>query len=312
MNSKSEAELEKFLERKIIEFLDLKKSMKNTNNEMQDFEELIKQNKITEASKILEDAIEKFNRLNPNDVYREINFNKIIEMVRIVSKLTKNNEKNRLTEDVYMLIKSKQLEQDPTLNITVFDERKEQERKEQEIIQEKQRQMAGEIENQMMEINKKLFVSIRKKDLKNAIMQYRELKKKFEEYPPMLVESKAELYNDLLAFYMRIKNLKEEIKNLPKNTKHEIEKPVIKENHLKLEEIQEIVNQIQKDTKEEKFTEAKTKILELKHKISLIPENYINIKKKLEYIATSLIKKIEFAKRMQNQINTKKRLTIET
>jgi hypothetical protein len=42
----------------------------------------------------------------------------------------------------------------------------------------------------MMEINKKLFVSIRKKDLKNAIIQYRELKKKFEEYPSMLVEKK--------------------------------------------------------------------------------------------------------------------------
>jgi hypothetical protein len=45
--------------------------MKNTNNEIKDLEEAIKQNKLLEASKILEEAIEKFNKLQIQKMYTE-------------------------------------------------------------------------------------------------------------------------------------------------------------------------------------------------------------------------------------------------
>jgi hypothetical protein len=300
MNSKKEAELQKFFEKDIVEFLDRKKALKGTNDLLIEFKKEINERNHSRAAEILEDAVEKFNQTNSTDVYREIYFNEIIDMVRFANQNINKENKNRLTENIEMLQKSKQLEQDPSLNIKVFEDRREQEREKEFNREEKIRDRANIIENEMIEINKKLFVSIRKKDLQNAISIYKELKAKFEQYPSSLIEEKTELYNDLIAFFMRIKTLKEELKaeNIPGVQEAIIQKPKPPERILKIEEIKEIVEEVKKNIKETEFNEAKTKIIHLKHTISLIPEKYINIKKKLDDIANALMQKTEFAKNM--------------
>lgn len=298
MIDKNDAELEKFFKKDIIEFLDQQLVVKGAQTEIKQLEEAIQANDYKEAARIIEAAVEKFNRTDPKDVYREINYNKIIDLVRIAQTYTKNFEaKNRLTEDIELLNNSRDLEKSFSENIQVFEERQREEWKEQEKIEQKEADRAQEIENELVEINKQLFVSLRKRDVKEAIAQYQEYKKRFQEYPSRFKEEKKELYNDLIAFYMRIKQLNEELYH----TKLDLEKIIPKEERrkvLKIEEIKRVVLEVKIDINEKKFKEAKAKIINLKHKISLIPEKYKNIKDKLEDIANILMKKLEFEKKL--------------
>ncbi len=298
MSTRSDAELERFFKKDIIEYLDKQLVLRGAQTEIKKLDDLIAKNDFVGASKIIEDAVDDFNSTDNKDVYKEIKYNKIIELVRIAHSYTKElKQKNRLTEDIDLLESSGQLEQNFSENITVFDKRKEKEKQEKEKQEKLLREKAQQIENEMIEINKKLFVSLRKKDVKEAINNYKEYKKKFAEYPSIFSEEKKELYNDLIAFYMRIKKLKEEVydtniniqKIKPKRERHKV---------LKIEEIKKIVEEIKEDTEQKKYKDAKTKIIMLKHKISLIPEKYKNIKNKLEDIAKILVKRLEFHKKL--------------
>ncbi|MFP4567383.1 MAG: hypothetical protein ACLFN8_00410 [Candidatus Woesearchaeota archaeon] len=297
---KKEAELERFFEKDIVEFLDKQTKINTSKDELKKIEDAILSKNFTLASTIIEDAVKKFNKTNTNDVYREINFTKIRDLVQTAENLTKNiTHKNRLSEDIKLLKESGQLTQDHTQNITVLDERDRNEALAESEIEREQMLKAKNIENKIAEINKQLFVSIRKKDLKGAIGQYREIKNKFKEYPSMFSDEKKEIYSDLMAFYMRINKLKEELKNT-KTEGLNLQKPQLTERNMTINDVKNIINEIKKDITSENFKEAKTKIINFKHKISLIPETYINIKRHLENTTNILLKKTEFYKKNQN------------
>ncbi len=300
MIAKKEEELELFFEKDIIEFLD-QKNTKGAKDITKELEDAIISKNFEDASKLIEYAIEKFNKTDTKDVYREINFNKVRELIAKAQELTKNiKHKNRLTENINLLKNSSQLTQDPSKNITALEER---DRKEEQILEELEQedvQKAKDIENKLANLNKQLFVSIRKKDLKKAITQYRDIKTLFEEYPSKFQNEKTELYNDIIAFFMRIKKLKDEIKQTSDTKLKDLTKPQLSEKYIKIEEIKEIVTEIKQDIKQQNFKDAKTKILNFKHKISLIPQSYSNVKIRLENIASSLMQKLEFYKKTNN------------
>lgn len=300
----NETELERFFERDIIEFLDQKKQQNEETPEKK-LEKLTLAKSYKEAKKIIEETIKQFNATPQNSPYREIYFNRIIDLVKIAHDQTKNTDTNELTELINILINSKQLKQDYSQNISILEEIKERQIKKQEELLQKDREIAKQIENEMMQITKQLSVQIRKRDLKNAMKQYQELKKQFEKYPNTLEEEKTEIYNEMIAFYMRITKLKEElIKKQPKKQEQQEQQEKIQTHKLKIEQIKEILLEIQQLQKKGNFKEAKNKTIDFKHKISLIPENYINIKSKLEQIANTIIQKIELNKQIhQEQIN---------
>ena len=354
MRVKKEAELEKFFERDIIEFLDKKAQEKGALDEVQELEKALQYEDYKKATKVIERAVKRFNKTEAKEIYKEIHLNKVIELVNKAKDLTINlNEENELTRVLKLLKESRQLEQETTKNIDVFEEIRRQEREKEEEEERKNVERAKQLENEMFELNKKLFISIRKKDIKNAILQYRELKSKFQMYPSIFKDEKTEIYNDLIAFYMRIKKLKTELEQKQENTsgtgfeinrnddleeKSDLPSPSFKEEetpdevplpspmqeemqeddvpepkkpenvverekHLKIEEVREIVEGIKRDIEQEKFKEGKAKIINFKHKISLIPKDHEKTKSGLEKMANSLAQKLEFAKKVSNEIN---------
>lgn len=297
----NETELERFFERDIIEFLDQRKEQNQETPEKK-LERLIINKNYEEAIKIIQETIKSFNSTPLNNPYREIYFNKTINLVRLAHNQTQNSPPNELTELINVLINSGQLKQDHSQNITILEEIQERRIKQKEQLLQRDREKAKQIENQMIQITKELSVQMRKRDVPNAMRKYQELKKQFEQYPNTLEEEKTEIYNEMIAFYMRITKLKEELITQQKQPKTQEPTKKIQTNKLKIQQIKEIILEIQELQKQEKFKEAKNKTLEFKHKISLIPENYINIKSKLEQIANTIIQKIEFNKQLHQEI----------
>jgi len=290
-----ETELEKFFERDIADFLDQKKIEFTENTDTKKLERALEDNDVTEARRIIQNAITKFNETEKENREKEIRFKKIQELIKIAQVYTDNTfVKNKLTQDLEILEKSGQIEQKNIEKITIFDEIEATQSKDVQLQKEKEIEEAGKIEQDVQNLTKLLFVAIRKKDLKQAIEIYRDLKFNFEKYPSRLSDKKKEIYNDIIFFYKTIQKIKEEqIINIS----------IDKENgeKLYLDPIKRIIEDIKKELKNENYKEAKAKIINLKHMISLIPENYINIKSRLENVAGLLMQKVEFQKRIQKE-----------
>lgn len=296
-DEKERAELTRFFEKDIIEFLDEKLAQKGAQTMINEIYELVKKQDFDGAAKLLEKAVEEFNKTDSQSAYREIYFNKILDILRAAKKVTKEiKRKNKLTDNITLLENSGQLKQEHTQKITVFMERDKQLEQEEREKLDKELEKAQKIQDKMAKINKELFVSIRKKDLKTAILQYKELKKNFQEYPNIFKEQKKELYNDLIAFFMRIQKLKESIITQNEKGSNDEKFDLPKEQYLTLEQVKIPINEIKNHINQKEYKQAKNKTIQLKHKISLIPNEYSNVKTKLELIANKLLQKIEFAK----------------
>lgn len=298
---KRAAELERFFEKDVIDFLDKKLALRGAQSEINDLETAIKKKDYEEASRIIQEAIEKFNRTDVKDVYREVNFNKVLELIRIAHAYTDTlTERNKLIIDLELLEKSGELNKDSSKNINVFEERKIKElRKKEERLRE-DRDKARRIENESIEINKKLFESIRTKDVNAAILNYKKLKNKFSQYPNSLKQEKTEFFNDLIAYYMRIKKIKSEL--LEQQDKNNYGAANInKEDRDKARDINDQIAQINREIfvslRKEDLKNAILNYKKLKDFFENYPDSFLLEKKDLHNDVLSFYNKIDKLKK---------------
>lgn len=156
------------------------------------------------------------------------------------------------------------------------------------------------------EVEKIIFINIRKKNLKEAMLDYKQLKKYFEEYPAKYKSEKQEIYSNLLSYYLQIQKLKKELQQeQDKGYSQEGAAPESKQKKLRLEEIKQAIFEIKRDVKNQRFDSAVNRVLELKHQASQIPDDYKSLRGILETKTDLMLQRISFIRRMREH-NEKK------
>jgi len=298
-------ELSKFFERDIIEFLDQKKAERSGIDASKekfygDYESALKKGDFQKGAEIFEEALTQYNSLNRDNPYKSIMYEDILEMIELSKKgLINMDEENNLTKLLKLL--SEQEIESHMPDIIQAIEKIKVERAQVRIAQEsKLYEEKAKIDKIIKELSQELFILLRKKDLKKAIDKYKNLKETFEKYPPKFDNEKQEVYEDILAFYMQIKRLKEELTQKSKIEKSlEIKKehltPIKKEQPSDLEKIKVIVAEIKEDAQKRDFHSAKSKIILLREIASHVPDDHI--RNMLEQKINTMNQKLEFVKR---------------
>ncbi len=309
----TEIDLERFFEQDMIEFLDRKRALQTSGSsdsrqlDSSDMIDALSKNNVALASRILESAVEQYNQTSSTDVYKEIYFNRIIELAKLASEFIRiNPQPSRLKEDITKLYQSKQLDQGPVDKITVFEDRSKEREEKLKLQREKELKFREQLEDKLKIINQNLFISIRKKDVPTAVKNYEEMKLCFEQYPPSFEERKREIYNDLLAFFMQLQKLKKDIVEEQKKYQENRQKLIetAKDNaqkYLRAGEIEEIVNKIKQDVMNSDFNSARAKIIDLKHIASGIPDEYKHVRSVLNAKIDILNQRVEFVKRLKEK-----------
>ena len=162
-----------------------------------------------------------------------------------------------------------------------------------------------DLRNHIKSIKDQLFINIRKNELGSAMQNYTILKEAFQKYPqesPEEKEEKKELYTDIISIFTQIKKIKSAVeeKHTTDSRKSAAIKLEKKENlkTLKLEDIKQIMEDTKNDAEMKKFDEATQKIIDLRHKASMIPDEYKHIRTILNSKIAELNQKIELMKRM--------------
>ena len=306
-------EIEKFLERDIIEYLDkIARSNKVGEYKSEEYIEKVKENlKIKDTVttiKILQTAIQEFNETTPNDPYKEIRLKQIIEMNQIMKKFCeKNPEATRLKHVKDLLTEELEEKQNETNHINVFEKIEKEKKEIEKQKEEKYYLIKKKLSSHLTQIKKSISIAILKKDINTAIKRYKQLKQIFTRYPSIYIEEKKEIYNDMISYYMQIKKTMNQIKQrqTEKQQETQIKDIETKENYqqLHLENIQKIINSIKTDTKNKEFEKAKNKIIELKHIASQIPDKHKIIRQRLQSKIDLINQRIEFIKRHEYQKN---------
>lgn len=301
-------DLEQYFERDIIEFLDKKLELQNNETKPSSSEMLLalESNNVAVAAKILEEEIYNYNKLPMSNFYKEQNFKKILEIYMQAKEFIRlNPQECKLKEYIELLEQSKELEQGPVEKINVFEE-KLNALEELKINAKAQKQeFAKKLDSQIKERAELLVIAIRKRDMANAMKNYKELKIFFEQYPSSEMEKKQELYNDLISFFMQIKKLRKEleednIKILEAKKRLEIATKKNAANYLRLADLKELINQIKEDVKLSDFNSATQKTIEIREIINKIPDQYKHIRSILSSKVDIIVQRIEFVKRLRN------------
>lgn len=302
-----QVELAKFFERDIIEFLDQKKaesmgagnSLKNKYYSK--FESAINASDINKAEKILEDVLTKFNSIDRNSPYKTIIYEDILEILEFSKKEAALLKGDNDLIKILNLIHEQDIESSMPNTIQAIEKIK-VERAQKRIEEEsKYYEEKAKLDKAIKNFSQDLFINLRKKDLKSSIETYKRLKEIFERYPSRFEEDKQDIYGNILAFYMQIKRLKEEL-----NQKKEISKKleIIKEARRtsieqdkpsELEKIKKIVDEIKEDAKHKDFHAARGKIIDLREIASHVHDKHIRIM--LESKINTMNQKLEFVRR---------------
>lgn len=291
--------LNMYFEKDIIEFLDkqAKKTIKDYKDNTTEFKEALKQHNHKLAIELIKKLTNEYNQLSKKDIYKELTLNKINEIIKIAKYyLDKTTWTNQLGETITQL--EKELNQNTTPQKILLFEQSEKllEDKEKEKLR-KEYIIKDELDKKFEELQTQLFINIRKKELKKSIETYRELKKTFDEYPGRFEEEKQDKYNDILASYVQIKKLKEELKD--KDTENfDIQIKKEETHNLKIEYINQAIEKVKELTRQQQYDQATRIIIELKNKISKIPESYKRLKTLLNSKIDILTQRLEMSKRL--------------
>ncbi|MGV8169405.1 MAG: hypothetical protein ACP5N3_05095 [Candidatus Nanoarchaeia archaeon] len=300
-------DLEQYLERDIIEFLDSQKELQETTEKSSasDMLSALEINNVALASKLLEDAVQNYNKISANNIYKEIFFKKILEMYRQAKSFTTMHpQPSKLKEYVDLLTHSAELELGPPEKITAFEEKINKKEEARIRAQEKEVEFAAALLEKINKIKENLSISIRKKNLKETIDNYKELKEYFEQYPSTDLDKKQEIYNDILSYFMQINKLRKEIeeektKSLKEKAKFQTATKLSNNKYLRLDDIKLKINGIKEDVKNSDFNAATQKTMELKQITSKIPDQYKHIRSILNSKIDIIIQRIEFVKRVK-------------
>ena len=360
--------LQQFIEEDIIKFLDKKaeeqKIYQLTNKQKIDFYQNIyqalKYGNIATASKNLIEQIYDYNQEIPTSIYKKIKYNKVLESVSLIKKyLDSTGYAGEINQTIKRIDEIINLSENIPAKI---------------ILQGVEKQAKGELKKARAEfeekenllkkreqLTKEIFLALRKKDIKNAVLKYRELKQVFNQIPSVYLNDKKDLYNDLIGFYLQIKKLYEELKksgkldeqvkkskttptkkepkqlnnqNLetPRNPKEDLglnpnngqqsesDNPLLQQlngqqtskNDFKntdpkitaqiqqtIMQIKEHIEEVKTKTQQKQYGDVKNTILEMRHKVDMIPNNYTHLKQTLNGKINLLIQRVEFIKRQQ-------------
>ena len=123
----NEEELEMFLKRDIVEFLDVKSQTLGSDEVdfYNEIREALLKHETEMARGILETSIDDYNEESPNNVYKGIKFNKNISIVELIKRYVEaTGVKGKLSEDIASLDSSKELEKSKPSRISALDFRK--------------------------------------------------------------------------------------------------------------------------------------------------------------------------------------------
>jgi len=303
---KSNVELDKFFERDIIEFLDEMKAKQTGDNKYvspeQYFEQLnqaLKQANSKKGVDIFEEAIKKYNSLPKTDTYKGIIFEQIIEMLESTKKYVKEmNDQTELSTLLDIFLESHELREEAPIKISVFEKLNEERTKIEIKEEEKYYEIKQKVEDKIQEETKLLFVNMRKKNLQDSIANYKKIKLYFKEYPSNFEEEKQNLYSDILAYYMQIKRLRDELQTKVEK-QHIEEEETETDNKEVMQKIKSIVGEIKESTQNKDFHSAKGKIIDLKQIASTVPDKHIRAI--LDSKISTINQKIDFAQRVSEQ-----------
>ncbi len=300
-------DLDQYLEKDIIEFLDKKKDIQmNEHKNSSEMLQALEANNVALAAKLIEETVSFYNQLPISSISKDQYFNKITEMYRQAAEFLKLNPLEcRLKEDIELLTNSKELDEGVIERISSLDA-KISESEESKINAKKQEsEFIAKIDEEIKSRIEKLAISVKKKDLANSIANYKELKLLFEQYPSTESEKKQELYSDLLSFFMQIKKLKKEIEE--NKAKLLYDKKILESslrknvtNYLKLNDLKDLVNQIKDNVRNSDFNSATQKTIEMRQIINRIPDEYKHIRGILNSKLDIIVQRIEFVKRIKN------------
>ncbi|MGV8162733.1 MAG: hypothetical protein ACP5N2_05385 [Candidatus Nanoarchaeia archaeon] len=299
-------DLEKYFERDIVEFLNKQRELQDSDDKHPVSEMLtaLKTNNVALASQLLEEAIQNYNKLELKDIYKEVNFKKILEMYSQAKEfITLHPQPSKLKADITILKNSGQLEKGIIPRITVFEEKlnKLEEAKLNALEQEKD--FSLKLDEKIRSITKDLAKNIIKKDASSAIKNYKELKNCFDQYPSSEMEKKQEIHNDLLSFFTQINKLRAELNKEKINLTNDVEKITLDgktntDKYLRLEDIKSLIGEINLDVKRSDFNAAAQKIMELKQTTSKIPDQYKHIRTILNSKIDIITQRVDFVKRI--------------
>ncbi|MFT4282832.1 MAG: hypothetical protein ACMXX6_00215 [Candidatus Woesearchaeota archaeon] len=290
--------LEKFYEKDIVEFLEHKAKEKNIESDSVAIrvQKLLERKEEERAEEEIRKAVEEYNTLSLDNIYKEINLKKI----RVAMKHIDNYLKTQpfAGDDIKQLVRSyKELsnEQDiipPKLEFLEEKDKITDEKERQEA--QKDYQQKAKLDKIIRNINEEMFVSIRKKDFKESLKNYMLLKKSFEEYPERFIEDKKNIYNDLLALYVQIQKLKNIEKEKKTETKKE-EKPQI---NIDPKEFYQKIEDAKSKTRNKEFEKATQIILDLKHQTNKLTNEQKHLREMLNNKLDVIIQRIELAKKL--------------
>jgi hypothetical protein len=313
---KQTLELDKFFEKDIIEFLDEKNTKilgpgkaKTTDQDYNNLRDALRNNDTKIAVDILEESISKFNSLEMNNTYKEIIFEELLEMIELSRKYVSDTDDNsELSKVLKLLEESTEMSETLPERITAFEKIKVERAQKKIEEKEKEYQIQAKADSETKKVSQELFLNLRKKNLKEAMLCYRKLKSLFEDYPSSLEEEKQQFYNDLLAFYMQINKLKEELKQrqsedvsaaASQKTMNFEQRPDNLPQDYQPEQIKGIMTQIKQDLEAHDFNTAKGRIIDLKQIVSKISDTHLKdiINGKID----TLNNKIDFLERASDQ-----------
>lgn len=309
MESQQQLELEKFFERDIIEFLD-EKSREILGNEKgasfdfiyEQIEKSLQKRDVESAINLLEEVANKYNGISLDDAYKPIIYNEFMELIELAKSYVEKGLKDVNLDEIISQVMEMDETKESSLpdKISAFQKIKMERARKKIEEEEKIYKSQEELNKKRKLIEKNLFINIRKKRVKEAMLDYKQLKDLFEEYPSKFEEEKQEFYNDILAFFMQIKKLKQELEEKMKEQQiktNSMQPPP--EPEVDPAQVQEIMNKIKEFVYNHDFNYAKNKLIDLKQMASKIQNR--QIREILESKITSINQNIELAKKAAEQ-----------
>ena len=300
MNSK--ADLERFFERDIIEFLDSK------NKGVDKFQEVLKilqEGEADLADLKFESLIKEYNDMSTNNVYKEIMFSKLADLTtKLEAELYKKKLwDSSLGEIIAKIIENGVFEGDMVNNIAAYEERNIQREEEREQQAKQDYKIKEELDKKIADSEKKLFILLRKEALVESIREYKNVKSCFEQYPSRFENQKSSIYNDLLSYYAQIKRLKKKLKDNPpkKKVNNDYLSGYNKKKYIKLDFLNDKVKEVKDMVRRGEFEEAKGVLLELKHNVESLPSDQAHLKRILSSKLFNMNQKIDLLKRNKKE-----------
>lgn len=293
-------DLTRFLKKDIIEFLDKKapdqdsKSSTTISSNLELFKDAIHDEDWEAASNVFAEMVENYNDISPSDIYKEVSFDKIFDAYKACKDLHVQGE---LKEYLKLLEEESILEGEVPNNIGVLEVKKQQEREQEFKETEKDYDKKNEIDSKIDDLQKQLFLDIRKKDVSNAVKKYKKIKKLFTEYPARFEEEKEALYDDILSLYVQIQKLSKTVSK-EKSIKKQEPNNTVEKQKFEAKKFKKLIIETKNQAKRGEFEVATQNILELKHMTASLPPQKEALHAMLDQKINKLQHAIQVAKRM--------------